>query len=76
MQFTADLTRMEIKVAEVAECSAWGAAMNGLLGLDPGNSLDILASLPRPHKAYRRRMNATKAKQLHDGWLAAVKRVL
>ena len=33
MQFTADLTGTEIKVAEVAESSAWGAAMNGLLGL-------------------------------------------
>jgi glycerol kinase len=29
MQFTADLTRTEIKVAEVAESSAWGAALNG-----------------------------------------------
>ena len=34
MQFTADLTRTEIKVAEVAESSAWvRVTLNGLLGL-------------------------------------------
>ena len=76
MQFTADMTRTEIKVAEVAESSAWGAAMNGLLGLGIYNSLDELATLPRESSNYKPKMRLLDAKHLHDGWITAVKRVL
>jgi glycerol kinase len=76
MQFTADLTGVELKVAEVAESSAWGAAMNGLLGLGVCKSLDDLAALPREVKSFHPQMDAVKVGQLHQGWLAAVKRVL
>jgi glycerol kinase len=76
MQFTADLTGTELKVSEVAESSAWGAAMNGLLGLGICKSLDELAKLPRKQKTFRPRMKPAEAKRLHAGWRAAVKRVL
>jgi glycerol kinase len=76
MQFTADLTRTELKVAEVTESSAWGAAMNGLLGLGVYSSPDEIAKLPRKQTTFRPRMKAVEVKKLHDGWLAAVKRVL
>ncbi len=76
MQFTADLSGVELKVAEVAESSAWGAAMSGLLGLGVCQSLDDLAALPREQKSFRPRMKAAEVKKFHDGWLAAVKRVL
>jgi glycerol kinase len=76
MQFTADLTRTEIKVAEVAESSAWGAAMNGLLGLGICKSLSDLEKLPRPETIFRPRMKSAEAQKLHDGWNRAVKRVL
>jgi glycerol kinase len=76
MQFTADLAQTEIRVAEVAESSAWGAAMNGLLGLGICQSLDELAKLPRSQSVFRPKINSTKARQLHAGWRAAVKRVL
>jgi len=76
MQFTADITGMELKVSNVAESSAWGAAMNGLLGLGVCKSLEDLAALPRETRNYHPQMAAAKVKQLHDGWLAAVKRVL
>lgn len=76
MQFTADLTRTEIKVAEVAESSAWGAAMNGLLGLGIYKSLADLEKLPRPQTVFRPKMVATEVARLHAGWQAAVKRVL
>lgn len=76
MQFTADMAGVELKVSEVAESSAWGAAMNGLLGLGQCKSLDDLAVLPRETKVFRPQMDPAKAKQLHAGWLAAVKRVL
>jgi len=76
MQFTADLTRTELKVAEIAESSAWGAAMNGLLGLGFYKSLDELAKLPRAQKIFRPRMKPAEVKRLHDGWQQAVRRVL
>lgn len=76
MQFTADLTQTEIKASEVAESSAWGAAMNGLLGLGICQSLDELTTLPRKQTIFRPHMEPAQAKQLHGGWIAAVKRVL
>jgi glycerol kinase len=76
MQFTADMAGVELKVSEVAESSAWGAAMNGLLGLGVCKSLDDLAALPREVKSFRPQMDAATVKRFHDGWLAAVKRVL
>jgi glycerol kinase len=76
MQFIADLAGVELKVSDVAESSAWGAAMNGVLGLGICKSLDDLAALPREAKVFRPQMDAAKAAQLHQGWLAAVKRVL
>jgi glycerol kinase len=76
MQFTADITRVELRVSEVAESSAWGAAMNGLLALETYKSLDELAKLPREQKIFRRRMNPKLAEKNYDGWKQAVKRVL
>ena len=76
MQFTADITRTELHVSEVAESSAWGAAMNGLLGLGVHSSVAAFAKSGRNATVYRPRMNVIAAKKLHDGWLAAVKRIL
>ena len=76
MQFTSDLTGVELIVSEVSESSAWGAAMAGMLGLGLYNSLEGLGALPRQTRSYRPKMDAAKARQLHDGWLAAVRRVL
>jgi glycerol kinase len=76
MQFTADQTRTQINVAEVAESSAWGAAMNGLLALGHFSSLKELSALPRQQKVFRPQGSPADAKKLHAGWLAAVKRVL
>ena len=76
MQFTADLTRTEINVAEVAESSAWGAAMNGLLGLGVCRSLAELDRLPRRQRTFRPSLKSGEADRLHSGWRAAVRRVL
>jgi glycerol kinase len=76
MQFTADITGMNLIVSEVTESSAWGAAMNGLLGLGVYSSLEAFAKMPRKQTIFRPRMKAAEVKKLHDGWLAAVKRVL
>ena len=76
MQFTADLTRSKIKAADIAESSAWGAAMCGLLGLGICKSYADLTRLPNAQKIFSPRMKAAEAEQLHTSWLAAVKRVL
>jgi glycerol kinase len=76
MQFTADITGTELKVSDVAESSAWGAALKGLLGLGVYGSMKELAALPRRACQFKPRMKPGQAKTLHDGWLSAVKRVL
>jgi len=76
MQFTADITRTELRVSEIAESSAWGAAMNGFLGLGVYASANAFAKSHRKATVYRSRMNTAAAEKLHNGWLAAVKRIL
>jgi len=76
MQFTADITGVELHVADIAESSARGAAMNGLLGLGVFTSPDDFAALPRQCRIFKPRMYPVTARQLHDGWLAAVRKVL
>lgn len=76
MQFTADLTRANITVAEVAESSAWGVAMNGLLGLGRCKSLSDLEQLPQAITVFRPKMSRPEGTRWHQGWQAAVKRVL
>ena len=76
MQFTADMTRTEIRAAEVAESSAWGAAMNGLLGLGICKSLKDLAVLPRVSTDFKPKMKSAEVEKNYAGWQQAVKRVL
>lgn len=76
MQFTADITGANLIVSEVAESSAWGAAMNGFIGLGIYSSPAAFAKLPRKQTIFRPKMKSAEVKSLHDGWLAAVKRVL
>jgi len=76
MQFTADITGVNLRVSEVAESSAWGAAMSGLLGLGVYSSPEQFTKLSRKSVMFRPRMKAADVKKIHDGWLAAVKRVL
>jgi glycerol kinase len=76
MQFTADITGVELRVAEVAESSARGAAMAAMLGLGAIRSLAALADLPREVHTYRRRMDKAQVAKFYAGWKQAVKRVL
>jgi glycerol kinase len=76
MQFTANITGLELLVSEVAESSAWGAAIAGLLGLSVVESLAGLAELPRETLSYKPKMDPAAACDLYSGWQAAVKRVL
>ena len=76
MQFTADMTQTELKVSDVAESSALGAAMQGMLGLGDYKSLNELTRLPRKQKLFGPHMKAAAANKLHEGWKQAVQRVL
>jgi glycerol kinase len=76
MQFTADITGAELKVSDVAESSAWGAAMNGLLGLGLCKSLEELAAMPRKTKTFRPKMKPKLVEANYAGWTRAVSRVL
>jgi glycerol kinase len=76
MQFTADITGVELKVSDVPESSAWGAAMKGLLALKIYPSLTALAKLPRRQTSFRPRMARKQVDKNYAGWKRAVKRVL
>lgn len=76
MQFTADITGVNLRVSEVPENSAWGAAMNGLLGLGIYSTPAEFAKMQPKQTLFRPQMRPSEAKKLHDGWRAAVKRVL
>lgn len=76
MQFTSDITGVELKVSRVTESSAWGAVLNGLLGLGIYKSIADLERIPRQWEIYRPKMNKALVEKFHDGWSAAVKRVL
>jgi glycerol kinase len=76
MQFTADITGVPLNVAELSDASAWGAAMNGLLGCGVYPGLAELARLPARSKRFQRRMKPAAVSQLYAGWQKAVNRVL
>ncbi|HEY3762562.1 MAG TPA: FGGY-family carbohydrate kinase, partial [Verrucomicrobiae bacterium] len=76
MQFTADITGAELKVSDVAESSAWGAAMKGLLALKIYPSLNSFAKLHRRQSSFRPRMVRKEVDKNYAGWKQAVKRVL
>ena len=65
MQFTADITGLPWMVSPVAESSALGAAMAGMLGLGIRCSLEELAELPREAKPYHPTMPSESAEELH-----------
>jgi glycerol kinase len=76
MQFTADITGVELVVAEVAESSARGAAMAAMVGRGVVNSLADLAKRRCDVTTYRPTMDRVMADQLYSGWQQAVQRVL
>ncbi|MBI2510370.1 MAG: glycerol kinase GlpK [Opitutae bacterium] len=76
MQFTADVTGAELRLAPFAECSAFGAVSAGLLGLGVFSSLDELATLPRAGLVYRPKMDADRVAELARGWQHAVQQTI
>ncbi|MFM1903225.1 MAG: hypothetical protein RLZZ440_1125 [Planctomycetota bacterium] len=75
MQFVADVTGIEVAVADVAEASALGAAMAGMVGLGWVPAIADLASLPRSLQRFLPQMPRPDAERLLAGWHDAVRRV-
>ncbi len=76
MQFTADLTGVELRIATMADCSALGAVLAGMLGLGLRGSLDEIATAPRDDVVYRPAMPREQVQKNYDGWQRAVRQVL
>lgn len=76
MQFIADITRVSIAAADVAECSPLGAAFAGAVGMGVAPSLAALAELPREATVYTPKMPEDRAERLFHGWQQAVRQVL
>jgi len=76
MQFTADMTGTELRVATMPDCSPLGAVQAGQLGLGLHPSIEALAGLPREETVYRPAMDPERVARCHAGWKAAVRQVL
>jgi glycerol kinase len=76
MQFTADVTCVELQVAAMPDASPLGAALAGMLGMGVYRSLDEVAAAPRDDIVYRPSMPAEDARRLYAGWQRAVRQVL
>jgi glycerol kinase len=76
MQFTADVTGMELVASEVPESSALGAVLAGRVGLGLAGSFDELASMPHSARVYRPSMPRELVDTWYAGWQTAVNRVL
>jgi glycerol kinase len=76
MQFTADITGVELVVSEVPESSALGAALAGRVGLGHVSTLQELAAATQSTRVYEPQISRDQADANYAGWQAAVKRVL
>lgn len=76
MQFIADVTGLDVRVAQMPDCSSLGAALAGAIGTGAYASLDELAAQPRDAMTYRPRMPAAQVESLLAGWKRAVAQVL
>ncbi|HEX2852325.1 MAG TPA: glycerol kinase GlpK [Opitutaceae bacterium] len=76
MQFTADVTGTELRVATMPDCSPLGAVLAGQLGLGVRHSIAELAQVPRDDVVYSPSLDPERTQALFRGWQAAVQQVL
>jgi glycerol kinase len=76
MQFIADITTLQIRAADIAECSALGAALAGALGMGIYRSLEELERLPHDFSVFEPTMPPEKVAVNRAGWDRAMKQVL
>jgi glycerol kinase len=76
MQFTADLTGIELQVSEMPNCSALGAGLFGMLGMGLRSAVDAPGPPGPKATTYRPSAGAARAAELHAGWLRALRQAL
>jgi glycerol kinase len=76
MQFTADLAGVELRVAEMPECSALGAGLIARLGMAPVYAAGLPDAREPRETVYRPSPDSARAAQLHAGWTKAVRLAL
>jgi glycerol kinase len=76
MQFTADLTRVDLRVSTMSDCSPLGAALAGLIGMGVYRSLHEIAAIQTSEIVYQPTNNNSQASALYAGWQRAVRQVL
>jgi glycerol kinase len=76
MQFTADVTGAELRLAPFAECSACGAVTAGMVGLGVVSSLEQLTERAQRGQVYRPQMASATSERLIAEWRRAVRSVL
>jgi glycerol kinase len=73
MQFVADMIGYAVHASDLAELSAFGAVMSGMLGM---GILENFDTLPHPFEKYHPNLNEELVRQYYAGWQAAVQQVL
>ncbi|MFT3780586.1 MAG: glycerol kinase GlpK [Nibricoccus sp.] len=76
MQFTADLTGVDLRISGMADCSPLGAALAGLLGMGVFRSLDEISGTKTEETVYQPSAQSADARNLYSGWQKAVRQVL
>jgi glycerol kinase len=76
MQFVADLTRTELRVASAPDFSPLGAALMGCLGTGALGSIAAIEQLPHTEEIFSPRMEAERAHAHYVGWQKALDQVL
>jgi len=76
MQFVADVVQVTVRASRLAELSAQGAALAGMLGTGIYDSLDDLKQLRQPFVDYEPGIDAAEADRVYQDWLLAVNQVL
>jgi len=76
MQFTADMTGVELHAVRSPHHSPLGAALMGALGLGLFPSMEALAALPREAVIYRPTMSAPRVESHYAGWRQALHQVV
>ncbi len=76
MQFTADMLGLELRVADLPDCSALGALLAGMIGQGHLADFDALHQLPIEFTVFQPAMSTELVKRNYAGWKQAVNRVL
>ena len=76
MQFMADVTRVNLKVPAISECSPLGAALAGAIGMGAIETVNAISKAMEEGAIYRPSPNAGYAEKLYEGWQSAVSQVI